>query len=65
MAFSERDNHIPRILLEESFEDETHLVMLMLRLPGVLSLKENYGKPSTYGLQMEEMQIRPRTESSS
>ena len=34
--------------------------MTTMRLRDVPSLNENYGKTVTYGLLMEEMQIRPR-----
>jgi hypothetical protein len=54
---------IPRDILRESFEDETRLVTLMLRLLGVASFYENDGNATTYGLQLEEMQICPLAKS--
>jgi hypothetical protein len=53
---------IPRMLLEESFKDETSLVTLMLRLPGVYApvLMESVDQASVYGMRLEEMQIWPK-----
>jgi len=56
---------IPRVLLEESFEDEIRLVTIMMRIQGLPTFHESSGKQSTYGLHIEEMHIRPRAESSS
>jgi hypothetical protein len=52
---------IARKLMEESFHDDMRLVTLMLRLPEVPSLLENYLEVSTYGLRLNGMQIRPLT----
>ena len=51
---------IPRALLEDSFRDETRLVTLMLRLQEVSSFLI---KEPTCGIQLEEMQIRPKKSS--
>jgi hypothetical protein len=50
---------IPQKLMEESFRDEMRLVTLMLRLPNVPSLIENYFEVSAYGLRLDGMQMRP------
>jgi hypothetical protein len=50
---------IPQKLMEESFRDEMRLVTLMLRLPDVPSLIENYLEVSAYGLRLNGMQMRP------
>jgi hypothetical protein len=50
---------IPRKLMEESFQDEMRLVTLMLRLPDVPPLIENYFEIATCGLRLNGMQIRP------
>jgi hypothetical protein len=50
---------IPQKLMEESFRDEMRLVTLMLLLPDVSSLVENYFEVSAHGLRLNGMQIRP------
>jgi hypothetical protein len=50
---------IPQKLMEESFHDRMRLMTLMLRLPDVPSLLENYLEISTHGLRLDGMQIRP------
>jgi hypothetical protein len=51
---------IPKNLMDESFKDETRLVTFMLRLRGMPSWFENSGQESTYGIRLDEMQIRPK-----
>ena len=54
------DFTIPRELLEESFRDETGLMTVMFRLQGVPSWAESGGLGTGYGIQLEEMRIRPK-----
>jgi hypothetical protein len=50
---------LPKTLMEESFRDEMRLLTLTLRLIGVPSLIENFLQPSSYGVQLQGIQIQP------
>jgi hypothetical protein len=55
----ERSFVIPRQLLEDSLNDDGHLLRFMLSIPAVSSLRLPAGASAPFGLELESMEFRP------
>ncbi|MDR1731966.1 MAG: hypothetical protein LBR61_07715 [Synergistaceae bacterium] len=51
---------VPRKLLEKAFNEEGHLLKLMLRMPAVSSVSLSQWKTSDFGLELESLELRPK-----